>query len=127
MEVGGELLNSAHAMNHDGICSRRASEKNSVKEQLYTLLSVANLAQIKIALNQTDEAETYYARLSQLPKEIAKIMPAPYSEESACRRYLFVRNGTRKQSRYSPRVVQRQRYESFSRKDREHTDRIKLL
>jgi hypothetical protein len=38
--------------------------KNLGKEQLYTLLAIVNLAQIKIALNQMEEAETYYARLS---------------------------------------------------------------
>lgn len=125
MEIGGEHLNRAHMMQAQVLEERR---KNLGKEQPYTLLAIANLARIKTALNQTDEAE-------DLLRTALPIAERNLGENHAGTLLgrVWLSQVLVRQQRYSEaeeiltRVVQRQRYESSAREDGEHTDRIQAL
>jgi tetratricopeptide (TPR) repeat protein len=124
-EVGGELLDPAHVMMVHVLEERR---KKLGKEQPYTLLAIANLARIKIALNKTDEAEN-------LLRTALPIAERNLGKNHAGTLFgrVWLSQALVRQERYSEaeeiltEVVQRQRYEDSAREDGEHTDRIQAL
>ncbi|KAL9103669.1 MAG: hypothetical protein Q9187_008982 [Circinaria calcarea] len=121
LELGGEFLEAAHEMMLQVLEQRT---KKLGKEQPYTLLAICNLARIKSALGDMDEAE----RLMRATLPIAERNLGENHFGTLSGRVHLAQVLVR-QERYGEAediftdVIQRQRYKSAAR-DGEHPDRI---
>lgn len=121
LELGGEYLEAAHEMMQQVLEQRK---KKLGKEQPYTLLAICNLARIKSALGDMDEAE----RLMRATLPIAERNLGENHFGTLSGRVHLAQVLVR-QERYGEAediftdVIQRQRYKSAAR-DGEHPDRI---
>ncbi|KAH6672293.1 tetratricopeptide repeat domain-containing protein [Halenospora varia] len=124
-EIGGKLLAPAQKL-MEGVLNER--KKKLGKEQPYTLLAIANLARIKNARGQTEEAENMLrTNLPIVERNLGE------NHAGALIGRLWLSQVLVKQKRYIEaeailvRVMERHRYEDSVREDGENTDRIMVL
>lgn len=125
LEMGGDLLKTAHELMIDVLNHR---EKKLGKEQPYTLLATCNLARIKSALGQNNEAEKLMRHaLPIAQRNLGKDHFGTLAGEVYFAQVLARQQRFGEAEDMLVHVVERQRYVSAARDDGEHPDRIMAL
>jgi tetratricopeptide (TPR) repeat protein len=125
LELGGAMLNPAHDLMVEVLAQRK---KKLGKEQPYTLLAICNLARIKSALGQTDEAEALICTALPIAERNLGVNHTGTLAGRVHLAQILVR-----QKRYSEAediltdVIRRHRYPVAARDDGGHPDRIHAM
>ena len=125
LELGGDLLERAQEIQTQVLEERR---KQLGKEQPFTLLATANLARIKAALGQTNEAEDLLRTALRIAgRNLGENHNGTIMGKIWLAQVLLAKKRYREAEEILTQVVQRQKYESSARDDGEHADRIFAL